>query len=169
MPRRAYPVIALSVIGVLALAAFAIWGVPYFFQPLTLVGPSATFGSQSAIGVVTAIVDEGQIEMEGRSQLYQVMRVEVLQGEFRGVPFDVDYGRRNMRFDDARFVPGDRLYLLINTLPDNTIRAYYDDYVRTRPLLILFGAFVLSILVLGRWKGLRSLIALGFSMEIVAT
>lgn len=167
MPRPAYPVIVLSIIGVLALAAFAIWGVPYFFQPLALVGPSATFGSQSAIGVVTAIVDEGQIEVDGRSQLYQVMRVEVLEGEFRGVPFDVDYGRRNMRFDSARFAVGDRLYLLINTLPDNTIRAYYDDYVRTRPLLILFGAFVLSILVLGRWKGLRSLIALGFSMAMI--
>ena len=116
---------------------------------------------------MTAIVDEGQIEVDGRSQLYQVMRVQVLEGEFQGVPFDVDYGKRNMRFDSARFEPGDHVYLLVNKMPDNTITAYYDDYVRSRPLLILFGAFVFSILVLGRWKGLRSLVALAFSMLVI--
>ena len=118
-------------------------------------------------GRVIAIVDEGQIEVDGRSQLYQVMRVQALEGEFKGIPFDVDYGKRNMRFDSARFAPGDEVYLLVNRLPDNTITAYYDDYVRMRPLLILFGAFVLSILVLGRWKGLRSLVALAFSMLVI--
>jgi hypothetical protein len=106
---------------------------------------TATLGSQSARGVVTAIVDEGRLEVDGRSQLYQVMRVRVLEGEFKDIPFDVDYGKRIMRFDEARFAPGDEVYLLINKLPDNTITAYYDDFVRSRPLLTLFAAFVLSI------------------------
>jgi uncharacterized membrane protein len=105
--------------------------------------------------------------VDGRSQLFQVMRVQALEGEFKGVPFDVDYGKRNMRFDSARFAPGDEVYLLVNKMPDNTITAYYDDYVRARPMLILFGAFVLSIVILGRWKGLRSLAALAFSMLMI--
>jgi len=167
MRRPGIPVLVASSIGVLAVAAFAIWGVPYFFRPVIAPGPMATLGSQSARAVVTAIVDEGQIELDGRSQLYQVMRVQVMDGEFKGIPFDVDYGRRNMRFDSSRFAPGDEVYLLINQLPSNVVTAYYDDYVRSRPLLILFGAFVLSILVLGRWKGLRSLIALAFSMVVI--
>ncbi|MFH1185904.1 MAG: YibE/F family protein [Chloroflexota bacterium] len=167
MRRPGVPVLVASVIGVLAVAAFVIWGIPYFFRPLVPAGPMATLGSQSARAVVTAIVDEGQIELDGRSQLYQVMRVQVLEGEFKGIPFDVDYGRRNMRFDSARFAPGDEVYLLVNQLPSNVVTAYYDDYVRSRPLLILFAAFVISILVLGRWKGLRSLIALAFSMLVI--
>ena len=118
MHRPAAPVITAAALGLAAVIAFAIWGIPYFFKPVAFSGPTATFGSQSARAVVTAIVDEGQIELDGRSQLYQVMRVEVLEGEFKGVPFDVDYGRRNMRFDTARFAPGDHVYLLINTLPD---------------------------------------------------
>jgi uncharacterized membrane protein len=167
MHKPATPVIIAAVLGLAAVIAVAIWGIPYFFRPVAFSAPTATFGSQSARAVVTAIVDAGQIEVDGRSQLYQVMRVQVLEGEFEGVPFDVDYGRRNMRYDTARFEPGDHVYLLINTLPDNTISAYYDDYVRTRPLLLLFAAFVLSILVLGRWKGLRSLVALAFSMLVI--
>lgn len=167
MPKLSRPVIIATAVGLLAAAALAIWGIPYFFQPVELGGPKATFGSQSIRGVVTAIVDEGQVEVEGRNQLYQVMRVQALEGEFRGVPFDVDYGKRNMRFDQARFQPGDEVYLLVNKMPDNTITAYYDDYVRTRPILILFGAFVLSILILGRWKGLRSLLSLAFSMLVI--
>jgi uncharacterized membrane protein len=167
MPKPTLPVVTAAAAAVLTVIAFAIWGIPYFFQPASLGGPTATFGSQSIRGVVTAVVDEGQIEMDGRSQLYQVMRVQALEGEFEGVPFDVDYGRRNMRFDAARFAAGDQVYLLVNKLPDNTITAYYDDYVRTQPLLILFAAFVLSIVALGRWKGLRSLLALAFSMLVI--
>jgi uncharacterized membrane protein len=167
MRRLTYPFITLGAVGLLAVAAFLVWGIPYFFRPVALSDALATFGSQSARARVTAVVDEGRIEVEGRDQLYQVLRVQVLDGEFQGVPFDVDYGRRSMRFDEARFVPGDEVYLLISQLPDNTIRAYYDDYVRSRPLLILFAGFVLSILVLGRWKGLRSLVALGFSMLVI--
>jgi len=167
MPRPSVPVLAAAVIGLFAVAAFVVWGIPYFFQPVDFLGPTATLGSQSARAVITAIVDEGQIEVDGRSQLYQVMRAQVLEGELMGIPFDVDYGKRNMRFDSARFAPGDEVYLLINKLPNNVVTAYYDDYVRSRPLLMLFAAFVLSILVLGRWKGLRSLIALGFSMLVI--
>jgi uncharacterized membrane protein len=167
MRRLTYPFITLGAVGLLAVAALLIWGIPYFFRPVALSDALATFGSQSARARVTAVVDEGRIEVEGRDQLYQVLRVQVLDGEFQGVPFDVDYGRRSMRFDEARFVPGDEVYLLISQMPDNTIRAYYDDYVRSRPLLILFAGFVLSILVLGRWKGLRSLVALGFSMLVI--
>jgi len=167
MRRATYPLITLGTIGLLVVVFFLIWGIPYFFQPPGLSYSTATFGSQSARAVVTAIVDEGQIDVDGRSQLYQVMRVQVLEGEFTGIPFDVDYGRRNMRFDTARFAPGDEVYLLINKLPNNVVSAYYDDYVRSRPLLILFAAFVLSILGLGRWKGLRSLVALAFSMLVI--
>jgi uncharacterized membrane protein len=159
----------LIVLGLCLIAATVLIAVtiPYFLRPIELGGSLATLGSQSTRGRVMAIVDEGQIELDGRGQLYQVMRVEALEGEFKGIPFDVDYGIRNMRFDTRRFVPGDEVYLLISKRPDNTITAYYDDYVRTRPLLILFGAFVASILILGRWKGLRSLLALAFSMLVI--
>ncbi len=63
-----------------------IWGVPYFFQPPQIQngGPTATLGSQTVLARVTDIVEEGQINLGGRDQLYQVMHVEVLDGDYKG-------------------------------------------------------------------------------------
>ncbi len=146
-----------------------IFGVPYFFQPSQTQngGPSSTLGSGTVLARVTDIVEEGQTNLGGRNQLYQVMRVEVLQGDYKGLPFQIDYGLRQLRNDNYRFAPGDEVYLEVDKTPDNVVHAYYVDYVRSRPLLILAIAFVLSMLVMGRWKGLGSLLALGFSMLMI--
>jgi uncharacterized membrane protein len=167
MPKSYYPWLVPALIVLLALTAFAIWGIPYFLAPTDISGQSSTLGSQSARARVTQIIDEGQVELNGRKQLYQVMRVEVLEGEFKGIPFEIDYGKRTLRSENFRFTPGDEVYVVLSQAPDNVINAYYEDYVRSRPLAILFAAFVLSIVILGRWKGLRSLIALGISMLMI--
>jgi uncharacterized membrane protein len=147
---------------------FLIWGIPYFFQPISLESNNlSTLGSQTVLARVTQIVDEGQIELNGKSQLYQVMRVEILDGEYKGIPFDIDYGRRNLRSDNFRFMPGDQVYVMVDKTPDNVLNAYYVDYVRSRPMVILLAAFVLSILIMGRWKGLGSLVALAISMFMI--
>ncbi len=167
MSKTYYPYIVLAAIILVAFSVFAIWGLPYFTQAPDIARQTSTLGSQTARARVMKILDEGQIVLNGRAQLYQVMRVEVLDGEFKGIPFDIDYGKRTLRYEDFRFVPGDEVYVLLSQGPNNVITAYYDDYVRTKPLAILFAAFVLSILILARWKGLGSLIALAISMLMI--
>jgi len=146
-----------------------IWGVPYFFQPQQIQngGPTATLGSQTVLSRVTDIVEEGQINLGGRDQLYQVMHVEVLEGDYKGMTFQIDYGKRQIRNDSFRFTPGDQVYILVDKTPNNQLDAYYVDYVRSKQLLILLAAFVVSLLIMGRWKGLGSLVALCFSMMVI--
>jgi hypothetical protein len=52
MRRLTYPFITLGAVGLLAVAAFLVWGIPYFFRPVALSDALATFGSQSARGRV---------------------------------------------------------------------------------------------------------------------
>ena len=144
-----------------------IWGIPYFFQRVQAQTGGSVFGSQTVLAQVTKIVDQGQITLGDKSQLYQVMQVDVLEGDYKGISFQVDYGKRSLRLDSFRFVSGDEIYDIVNKTPDNVLQAYYVDYKRSTPLAILFGAFVLSILIMGRWKGLGSLIALGISMVMI--
>jgi len=146
-----------------------IWGVPYFFQPQQIQngGQTATLGSQTVLSRVTDIVEEGQINLGGRNQLYQVMHVEVLEGDYKGMTFQIDYGKRQIRNDSFRFTPGDEVYILVDKTPTNQLDAYYVDYVRSKQLLILLAAFVVSLLIMGRWKGLGSLVALCFSMVVI--
>jgi uncharacterized membrane protein len=41
------------------------------------------------------------------------------------------------------------------------------DFQRTFPLLVLAGLFALAVLVLGRWQGLKALLALGLSFAVL--
>lgn len=160
-----------ALIILLLIAAFVIWGFPYFFLPPQIQNgtQTATFGSETVLARVTQIDQEGQIVLNGRSQLYQVIRVEVLEGDYKGIPFDIDYGKRSLRSDNFRFVPGDEVYVMVDKTPNNVLVAYYVDYVRFTPLTILLVAFVLSMLIMGRWKGLGSLIALAVSMVMIVS
>ena len=121
----------------------------------------ATFGSQTALAKVTDIVDEGQINLNGRNQLYQVMQVEILEGDYKGIPLQIDYGKVQLRTDNFRFVPGDEVYVEVDKTPDNQLQAHYVDYVRSRPLFILLITFILSMLVMGRWKGIGQFSVIG--------
>jgi uncharacterized membrane protein len=172
MNRSFYVLVAAAVLMILALFGFLVWVVPVLSgsAPKTSApnaSPSTTLGSQTVRARVTKILDEGQVVLNGKSQLYQVMQVDVLEGQYQGVPFQVEYGKDTPRSDSTRFVPGDEIYVTIGAGANNSVSAYYVDYVRSKPLLVLLIAFVLSIITLGRWKGVRSLIALGISMIII--
>ncbi len=153
---------------ILLFSILLIVAIPYFFQPPQISGDmGATFGSQTVLAQVTDIVDEGQINLNGRNQLYQVMEVEILEGDYKGTPLQIDYGKVQLRTDSFRFVPGDEVYVEVDKTPDNQLQAHYVDYVRTKPLLILLITFILSMLVMGRWKGLGSLVSLVVSMVVI--
>lgn len=167
MKKIPYPFLISGVIIILLFTGFMIWGVPYFFQHTQIQTGGNAFGSQTVLAQVTRIIDEGQITLTNKAQLYQVMQVEALEGDYKGISFEVDYGKRTLRSDNFRFAPGDEVYVIISKTPNNVLQAYYVDYKRSTPLAILLIAFVLSILVMGRWKGLGSLIALGVSMLMI--
>ena len=68
-----------AAVMILLFSILLIVAIPYFFQPPQFSGSiGATFGSQTVLAKVTDIVDEGQINLNGKDQLYQVMRVQVL-------------------------------------------------------------------------------------------
>ncbi|HUI89932.1 MAG TPA: YibE/F family protein [Anaerolineales bacterium] len=157
-----------AAIIILGFSVLLIFGIPYFFEPPQFSSSmGATFGSQTVLAQVTKIIDEGQINLNGRNQPYQVMQVDILEGDYKGLPLQIDYGKVQLRNDNFRFVPGDEVYVEVDKTPDGLLQAHYVDYVRTRPLLVLLITFILSMLVMGHWKGLGSLVSLGVSMVII--
>jgi len=167
MKKIPLPLIVAS-LGVLsAFAAFLIWGVPYFFRPFSFTQGSDGYGSQTARAQVVAVIEQGQVELDGVSQEYQVMQVRLLEGTYKDILMEVDYGKRQQRPGAALFAPGDQIFVTIDKRPDGVLTAYFVDYVRTRALLILTAFFVIAILVTGRRKGLGALLALLFSMLVI--
>lgn len=168
MKKISPPFILAALFLLAAFTAFAVWGIPYFFQPPSFETGSGAFGSDAIRARVTEIIEEGQITLGENQQPYQVLLVEILEGEYQGILIEVDYGKRQLRSDTNAFSPGDEIFVTMGKDLDGVLSAYYLDYVRTTPLLILLGVFMTATILLGRWKGVGSLLSLAFTMLVIA-
>ncbi len=125
------------------------------------------FGADTVQAKVLDILEEGQITLGEQTQDYQILLVKLLDGPNAGQLLEIDYGKRQIRPEGLSIQVGDILLVTVGQTPDNQLTAYFTDFVRTKPLLILFGTFiVLSILISG-WKGVRSLLAMFISLFII--
>lgn len=116
---------------------------------------------------VERVLLEEPVQLGEHEQTFQQLEVEVEQGEYEGMRFVVEYGRTSLQPDDQLFEPGDELLITVEAYPDGSLYAYFSDAIRTGPLLWLVGGFVLMILLVGRSKGLRSLISLAASFSVI--
>jgi uncharacterized membrane protein len=153
------------ILVIAAIVFFFAW--PYF-NNVELPGEGfSTFGADTVRAEVTQIIEEGEIDMGGRTQTYQIARVNILDGEYAGIIMEIDYGKRQIRSDDYDLSVGDKVVVSISKTPENVINAYFVDFVRTTPILWLTGIFALSIILISRWKGVRALLSTVFSLYII--
>ena len=156
-----------GLIAVILLTAFIVWGIPYFFQTSLPEAAGMPLGTGTARAEVVAIPEEGEIDLGGVIQHYQILSARILDGEYAGMTFDVDYGKRQVVPSDIRFDVGDTILVSVSMRQDGVINVYFVDYVRTPMIGWLAVAFAVAIIVTGKWKGVRSLLALAFSLTTI--
>jgi uncharacterized membrane protein len=140
----------------------------FYFSREPLPGEGfTTFGSDTVRAEVTQIIEEGNINLGGRTQTYQIARVKILEGEYAGIPMEIDYGRRQIRSDDYNLAAGDKIMVSISKTPDNVVNAYFVDFVRAMPIFWLTVIFAIAIIVISRWKGARALLSMAFSLYVI--
>lgn len=138
------------------------------FRPVTLPDVAmSVLGSQTLRARVIAIIEEGEIDLGGVVQKYQIARVEALEGEYRGLVMEMDYGRRQVLSNAVYLEPGDDILVTIGSRPDGVLTVYFVDFVRITPLLWLTAVFAGAILLISRWKGFRSLLSMAFSLAVI--
>jgi uncharacterized membrane protein len=153
------------VICVAAIATFVLW--PYFTGVDLPDVNMSTFGSETVRARVTEIIEEGEIDLGGLVQRYQVARIQLLEGKYQGIPMEMDYGKRQVLSSAVYLDVGDQVLVTIGSRPDGVLAVYFADFVRSHSLLWLTAIFVLVILIVSRWKGLRSLLSLVFSLLVI--
>ncbi len=124
-------------------------------------------GSEMVKARVKEIIEEGNIDLGGTVQRYQVTRVELLEGKYQGITMEMDYGKRQVLSNNIYLKPGDTILVTIGARPDGVLTVYFADFVRLNSILWLTAIFAATILVISRWKGLRSLLSLAFSLMII--
>jgi uncharacterized membrane protein len=159
---------ALFVVLAIGAVILGVWLGLELAQPSQEEPAAADLGvAQLAEAEVIQLVDEGTVDLGGRLQRYQVVEVNIQEGPFQGRTFTVEYGRYVQVPEEIRLGVGDRILVSLSQGLDGYQVAFFTDFVRNRPLLILAGTFVVFILVVSRWKGLRSLLGMGLSFAII--
>ncbi len=166
MTRKTFMII----LRVLALIILLVVLVPkiidFFIQPdeeKSLIG----YSSGTALAVVDTIVEEGVITLGEVTQPYQILGVTVQEGQYARIPFQIDYGTRQIRNDMIRIDTGEQILVTISSLPDGTLSAHFTDFYRRNALWVLFGSFVVVSILISGWKGLRSLLGIMLSLAVI--
>jgi uncharacterized membrane protein len=162
---RSKLVVWIFILLIAGFIGFLLW---QLLRPVEL--PDVTmsaFGSGIARAQVTEIIEDGEIDLGGTVQRYQVARVELLEGEYRGIVMEMDYGRRGILSNAVYLRPGDTVLVTIGSTPDGILTVYFADFERASSLLWLTLIFIIVILIMSRWKGLRSLLSMAFSLLVI--
>ena len=148
-----------------AIAAFVLW--PYFTRVDLPDVNMPTFESETVRAPVTEIIEDGEIDLGEVVQRYQVSRIQLLEGKYQGIPMEMDYGKRQILSSTVFLDVGDQVLVMVGSRPDGVLAVYFADFVRSDSLLWLTLIFVVVILIMSRWKGLRSLLSLVLSLLVI--
>jgi uncharacterized membrane protein len=117
---------------------------------------------------VVEILDQKEVTDEsGLVIIQQNLKLKALSGSLSGEEI-IFQGIGNLQFLSSRaYDVGDKLIMSHEIDGENKNDFFILDYDRTSAILWLSIVFVLSVLAIGRWKGLRSLLALGISFFVI--
>lgn len=116
---------------------------------------------------VVKIMEEGIVESGfGQGQHYQRLLLHVESGSLAGKEVVVEEGTLNIVGQERLFRPGDRVYLERAIGPQQE-RLYITDFVRTGSLFWMAALFIGLVVLVGRGKGLRSLMGTLFSLIVI--
>jgi uncharacterized membrane protein len=157
-----------SIIVMVLLVGIVAWMVIPAFSGVELpVVNMSAMGSENVKARVEEIIEEGEVTLGETVQRYQVARVELLDGDYKGIVMEMDYGRRQILSNNVYLRPGDQILVTVGSRPDGVLTVYFADFVRINSILWMVAIFIVTILVLSRWKGLRSLLSMALSLAII--
>ncbi|MDD3193179.1 MAG: YibE/F family protein [Oscillospiraceae bacterium] len=96
------------------------------------------------------------------------LRVEILEGAFEGQQATV-----RQTFDEISLPSaypakaGDLLFVSLALDEQNHLTGSAADYVRDLPIALLAGAFLLFLILFGRWKGVKTVLSLAVTCFVV--
>ena len=152
---------------IFGLGVLAVLLCPYFAHVDLPDANMSSFGAGTVRARVTEIIEDGEIDLGGTVQRYQIARVELLEGEYRGIVMEMDYGKRQILSNAVYLQTSDTVLVTVGSRPDGVLTVYFVDFVRANSLFWLTAIFVAVILAISRWKGFRSLLSLGFSLLVI--
>ena len=121
---------------------------------------------ESAIVKVMDVVEEKEMDFDGIKQPYQLLEAVIIKGENTGETIYISNGEylaANVRSYQA----GDKLVVGLEKMEGEADYYYIVDFVRTDALAKLVVIFVVVTLVVAKWRGFWSMVAMALSFGII--
>ncbi|MFP4457128.1 MAG: YibE/F family protein [Clostridia bacterium] len=98
----------------------------------------------------------------------EMVEVQVTEkGEYEGEIFTVENAKTGNDGMDISVSNGDKVLLLVHLENGEIVDSYLEDHYRMPMIYILAAVFIVLVLLIGRMKGLRSLITLLISIALI--
>ncbi len=157
------PPLSLIILAVLLLVGLGILGRLVAPQVQAPIDPS----QETAEARVIEVMEEGIVDQGGVRQPYQKLRLEILTGQRAGRAVTVDYGTQSFGSSAVLYRPDDHVQVMRVARADGGDAFFITEPNRWGPLLTLLLIFIVVIIAVSRWKGVRSLLGLCVSLFVI--
>lgn len=130
--------------------------------------PAGAVSPEVFEAVVVAVRDESTVDRGDHAQLVQSLEVRQVTGAAVGRTLVVENGQWSA-VNVNRYAAGDRLVVEGTRHADGGVSYFIADYVRRAPMAWLFALFVVCVVVVGRGRGVASLLGMGLSFVLLFT
>ena len=158
-----WPPLSLVILAILMLVGLGLLGHVSAPAIQTPINPN----QETVEARVIEVVEQGTFSQGGLQQPYQKLRLEILTGQHAGEAVPVDYGTQNLGSSAMLYQPDDQVEVLHTVRPDGSDSFTITGPNRWGPLLTLLLLFVVVIVAVSRWKGVRSLVGLCVSLYVI--
>ena len=158
------------VIVTAALVILSFVAAPYITGIFKPTGEQTTVGytSETVRAEVLNIQEEGYTTVGKQEQIYQIVEIEIMEGEFKNSHMFLEFGKNQVMPEEYILKPGNEILVTVGVSPlDNTPGAFFIDFVRGKVLLWIFMLFAIIAFIIGRWTGLRSLLGMMVGMGAI--
>lgn len=107
------------------------------------------------------------MEEAGYTLISYNVEIKIVSGKFKGETVLTQHHLMDNRMYDINVKVNSQVLLEIESDGDNIINAYITDYVRDRYVYLLGAVFILLLLVIGRLKGLKTVLTLFLTLFAV--
>lgn len=159
--------IVLCVITVIILILVA---ATYLFDVFRKREPTNTIGysSETVQARVLNIQEEGTTTVGKNEQSYQIVEIEILEGELIHRHLFLEFGKNQIMPKEYLLEQGQKILVTtVENQMEGKPNAYFVDFVRGHILIWLFLAFALVAFLIGSWTGLRSLMGIILSIAVI--
>lgn len=107
--------------------------------------------------------------MDGDNEFFSIQKVKLRidSGKRKGTEITIENAITDQANYDIIVKQGQKVSIMLEEYEDGTFKLYIADYYRINSLIYIILAFIILVVIIGKWKGIKSLISLAVTVGTI--